>query len=146
MAWFGQIFYLFQKYLLCLYQVPGPLLEHWMLVMKVCFKHWDKSGRGVVARSSLLDLDSGEASAKPEGLKGLEQRTLHHHHGTEPTKEVTIWSQEVGLGGGLPWWGWGTDMRYRHEVWTWQVTLDPRGVCALERSWLEGQSERFLLM
>lgn len=81
--------------------------------MEVCLKRRDKSGRGVVARSSLLDSDSGEASAQPEGLKGLEQRTLHHHHGTETMKKVTIWSQEVGLGGGLSMVRvrCGTDMR-----------------------------------
>ena len=72
-----------------------------MLVIKVCLKHRDKTGRGVEARSSLLESDSGKASAQPEGLKALEQRTPHHYHRTETTEEVMILWQEVGLGGTL---------------------------------------------
>ena len=71
--------------------------------MKVCLKHRDKSGRGVAAGSSLLDSDSGEASAKPEGLKGLEQRTLHHHQGTEPRRKSQSGRRKWGWEVAFPW-------------------------------------------
>ena len=100
-----------------------------MLVMKVCLKHRAKSGRGVEAGSSLLESDSGKASAQPEGLKALEQRTPHHHHRTETTEEVMIWWQEVGLGCGLSMVRvrCGTDMT-GHPGPTWG--LCPREVLA----------------